>query len=130
MDAVALGFADHVFDVVACLQNGISAFKVDQRDLIREAVRVTRPGGVALFSSYAERFWDHRLAWFKLQADEGLLGEIDWDQTGDGVIVCKDGFRATTVSPEEFRELAASLDLPCSVREVDESSVFCTLTAR
>lgn len=56
MDAVSLGFADATFDVVVCIQNGISAFKVDQRDLIRESVRVTRAGGMVLLSTYAERF--------------------------------------------------------------------------
>ena len=52
MDAAALGFRDRVFDVVVCIQNGISAFKVDRRALIAEAIRVTRPGGSVLFSSY------------------------------------------------------------------------------
>jgi 2-polyprenyl-6-hydroxyphenyl methylase/3-demethylubiquinone-9 3-methyltransferase len=34
MDAVTLEFADDTFDVVACIQNGISAFHVDQKQLI------------------------------------------------------------------------------------------------
>jgi 2-polyprenyl-6-hydroxyphenyl methylase/3-demethylubiquinone-9 3-methyltransferase len=96
MDAVRLAFGDALFDLVICIQNGISAFKVDQEKLIREAVRVTRQGGRALFSSYAERFWDDRLEWFEIQARHGLIGEIDHDKTGRGIIVGKDGFRATT----------------------------------
>ena len=56
MDAARLGFADKTFDLVACVQNGISAFHVDQRALLAESVRVTRPGGTVLFSSYAEKF--------------------------------------------------------------------------
>lgn len=36
MNAVELGFYDGRFDVVICIQNGISAFRVDQRKLIRE----------------------------------------------------------------------------------------------
>ena len=68
-----------------------------------------------------------RLAWFSLQAAHGLLGEIDMDQTGSGVIVCKDGFRATTVGAEAFRRLVSDLHLDADVEEVDGSSVFCEL---
>jgi 2-polyprenyl-6-hydroxyphenyl methylase/3-demethylubiquinone-9 3-methyltransferase len=127
MNAVAMGFAPAVFDVVVCIQNGISAFGVDQAALLREALRVTRSGGMALFSSYAEGFWSARLEWFELQAAHGLLGEIDFARTGDGVIVCKDGFRATTVSPAHFEALAAALGVQALIEEVDESSVFCQL---
>ncbi len=127
MDAVKLAFRDAVFDVVVCIQNGISAFHVDQRTLIAEAVRVTKVGGTALFSSYSDKFWDERLEWFELQADAGLLGEIDYERTGDGVIVCKDGFTATTVGPDEFRALTAGLNAEVNVTEVDGSSIFCEI---
>jgi SAM-dependent methyltransferase len=129
MDAAALGFREASFDVVVCIQNGISAFQVDQRALMHEALRVTRPGGRALFSSYAAEFWDARLEWFELQAAHGLLGEIDRERTGDGVIVCKDGFRATTVGPDEFAALVVGVAVRASIEVVDGSSVFCELTA-
>ena len=129
MDAARLGFRDGEFDCVVCIQNGISAFHVDQRDLIREAVRVAKPGGTVLFSTYAERFWSDRLEWFELQAEAGLLGEIDYEKTGKGVIVCKDGFTATTVSPEAFRKLTADLDAEVDLVEVDASSLFCEIRA-
>ncbi len=127
-DAVALAFGDRVFDVVVCIQNGICAFRVDQPSLIRESVRVTRPGGRVLLSTYAERFWRDRLEWFELQSDAGLLGEIDWDATGDGVIVCKDGFRASTVGPEQFTAIAGDIGSDLRIDEVDGSSVFCEIT--
>lgn len=127
-DAADLSFHDGTFDVVVCIQNGISAFHVDQQRLISEAVRVTRPGGTALFSSYSDKFWDDRLNWFELQAHHGLLGEIDYDATGDGVIVCKDGFRATTVSPGQFEELASRLGIKPILKEVDRSSLFCIIS--
>jgi SAM-dependent methyltransferase len=130
MDAVRLGFHDDAFDVVVCIQNGISAFHVDQRALIEESLRVTKPGGIALFSSYSERFWPHRLEWFEMQSREGLLGEIDYERTRDGVIVCKDGFTATTVGPEQFADLTAGLDVETRIVEMDESSVFCEITPR
>jgi len=127
MDALALAFADQAFDVVLCIQNGISAFGVDRLALMRESLRVTRPGGRVLFSSYSERFWEHRLEWFRRQSEHGLLGEIDSRATGNGVVVCKDGFRATTVGPAEFRVLAAELDVRPHIEEVDGSSVFCEI---
>jgi 2-polyprenyl-6-hydroxyphenyl methylase/3-demethylubiquinone-9 3-methyltransferase len=129
MDATALEFSDGEFDVVACIQNGICAFGVDQTTLVREAVRVTRPGGRIFFSSYAERFWSHRLRWFELQAEQGLLGEIDHESTGGGMIVCKDGFRAETMSPDRFRSLCSAIGLAPRITEVDGSSLFCELVA-
>jgi len=130
MDAVAMGFTNSVFNVTACIQNGISAFKANQTELIREAVRVTRPGGTVLFSGYSEKFWNDRLEWFQLQSDEGLLGEIDYAKTGDGVIVCKDGFKATTVTPEDFLELVSGLDLYAEIIEVNNSSLFYKIIVR
>ncbi|UCF04715.1 MAG: class I SAM-dependent methyltransferase [bacterium] len=127
MDAVHLGFTRWTFDCVVCIQNGISAFHVDQRALISESIRVTRRGGTVLFSSYSDRFWVDRLRWFEMQADAGLLGEIDRERTGDGVIVCKDGFRATTVLKPQFESLTAGLDADVSVTEVDRSSLFCCI---
>jgi len=127
MDAVNLAFGDPCFDVVVCIQNGISAFHVDQKKLIEEAVRVTRKGGLVLFSSYSAKFWDDRLHWFELQARHGLLGEIDYTRTGDGVIVGRDGFTATTIDEEGFRALTRNLDADVSIIEVDDSSIFCEI---
>ncbi len=129
MDAVKLAFQDDVFDMVVCIQNGISAFHVDQKELIAEAVRVTKAGGTVLFSSYSEKFWPERLEWFRMQSEAGLLGEIDYEKTKDGVIVCKDGFSASTVSESRFRQLTAGLDGRVSLIEIDESSLFCEIIA-
>ena len=130
MNAVELGFDDRQFDVVVCIQNGISAFKVNQRELIREAMRVTRSGGAVLFSSYSERFWEDRLEWFRIQSEHGLIGEIDYDATGDGVIVCKDGFRANTVGPDDFVSLTSDSDIFPKITEVDGSSIFCEIVVK
>ncbi|MBY8996574.1 MAG: class I SAM-dependent methyltransferase [Candidatus Thorarchaeota archaeon] len=127
MDARTLGFHDNSFDKTICIQNGISAFKVEPKELVMESIRVTRNGGSCLFSSYSDFFWNHRLEWFKIQSEMGLLGEIDWEETGNGIIVCKDGFRATTFREEDFRKLASSLSLKAEIVEVDQSSVFCEI---
>lgn len=127
MDAVRLGFQDQVFDCVVCIQNGISAFHVDQRALIDESIRVTKPNGIVLFSSYSDKFWNHRLQWFELQSEAGLLGEIDYEKTKDGVIVCKDGFKSTTVRGEDFLALTVHINADVRIVEVDESSLFCKI---
>jgi 2-polyprenyl-6-hydroxyphenyl methylase/3-demethylubiquinone-9 3-methyltransferase len=127
MDAVELGFRDRQFDLVVCIQNGISAFRVDPGRLIEEAVRVTRAGKRVLFSSYSEHFWEDRLHWFRIQSKYGLIGEIDEDATGGGVIVCKDGFRASTVGPDDFISLISDLDIVPEITEVNGSSIFCEI---
>lgn len=130
MNAVKLAFRDRVFDRVVCIQNGISAFHVSQRDLVWESIRVTRPGGTILFSTYSGKFWEDRLEWFTLQSREGLVGPIDWQKSGDGMIVCEDGFTATTVTPAQFFSLTAGLDVDTQIVEVDESSLFCEIIPR
>ena len=130
MNAINLKFEDGEFDVVLCIQNGISAFHVDKQKLIKEAVRVCRSGGKVLFSSYSDKFWEDRVAWFQLQAEHGLLGEIDNEKTGNGVIVCKDGFKATTVSAKEFLSLTSGLNVVTEIVEVDNSSLFCVMRVK
>lgn len=124
MDAIELGFRDRQFDMVVCIQNGISAFGVDQRKLIAEAMRVTHSGGAVLFSSYSERFWEDRIDWFRIQSQKKLIGEIDDEATGNGVIVCKDGFKASEVSPDDFIDLTSDLGIDPIITEVDNSSFF------
>lgn len=129
MDALRPAFAPGSFDLVCCLQNGISAFRADPRALLEAAVAVTRPGGTVLFSSYADELWQDRLDWFRIQAAHGLVGEIDEAASGDGVIVCKDGFTATTVGRRQFLDLARDLGAAATVQTVAGSSVFCEITA-
>lgn len=125
MNARKLLFPDEAFDVVLCLQNGISAFHIDRRKLILEAVRVTKKGGIILFSSYSEKIWEERLKWFQLQSDAGLLGIIDYEKTSNGNIVCEDGFTATTVDDKKFYQLISGIsNIHASVEEIDESSIF------
>ncbi|MFQ6093602.1 MAG: class I SAM-dependent methyltransferase [bacterium] len=61
------------------------------------------------------------------QSAAGFLGEIDLEKTRDGVIVCKDGFIATTVRPHQFLSLTAECNVDTRIVEVDESSLFCEM---
>jgi 2-polyprenyl-6-hydroxyphenyl methylase/3-demethylubiquinone-9 3-methyltransferase len=124
MDAAYQGFQSEQFDIVLCIQNGLSAFKIEPIRLIEETMRVTKKGGLCLFSSYSDKFWNDRLEWFVAQSETGLLGEIDYDETKDGVIVCKDGFRSSTYSKEDFQEFSLQLSLDSDIVEVDNSSLF------
>lgn len=128
MDAIAMTFSDETMNLVLCLQNGISAFHVDQTQLLRETLRVTRRGGTAVFSTYSPKIWVDRLHWFEQQSEAGLIGEIDHEKSEAGVIVCKDGFTATTLTAADFRALATGLDVTVRIEEVDNSSIMCLLT--
>lgn len=129
MDSIQLGFRDGAFDLTICIQNGICAFAVDHEQLFREATRVTRSGGLVMFSTYTPQFWEHRLEWFEIQSAHHLIGEIDYHATGNGMIVCKDGFRATTADRPTFEKLAANLGVTPQITEVDGSSLFCEFVA-
>ena len=111
------------FDVVLCLQNGLSAMRADST-VINKILGVLAPGGTAYFSSYSSNFWDFRVKWFEEQASKGLLGELDYDKTQNGVIICKDGFKALTHSPEDFHKIGEDSGYPFKVQEVDGSSLF------
>jgi 2-polyprenyl-6-hydroxyphenyl methylase/3-demethylubiquinone-9 3-methyltransferase len=128
MNAARLAFPDNTFDRVICIQNGISAFHVPPDLLVAESIRVTRPGGLALFASYSEKFWEHRLEWFRIQSEHGLVGELDPEKTKNGEIVGRDGFHATTFSADDFSALMSGLDVSYQIQEVDNSSLFCIIT--
>ncbi len=112
-----------LFDVILCLQNGLSAMRADST-VIHKIFETLAPGGTAYFSSYSASFWDFRLKWFEEQASKELLGEIDYTKTQNGVIVCKGGFKATTYSPEDLQKIGEESGYPYRVQEVDESSLF------
>lgn len=119
---------DREFDVVICLQNGLSAVKAERpEELVAKSLRALKSGGRAFFSTFHADFWETRVQWFKEQADKGLLGELDMEKTKDGVIVCRDGFRADTFKPEDFERLGRASGLKWELAEVDNSSLFLVL---
>lgn len=122
MDARHIRF-DEKFDAVICLQNGLSAIRAKEAE-IDAIIDLLAPGGAAYFSTYSARFWDWRIKWFEEQTEKKLLGELDYGKTKDGVIVCKDGFRATTQTPEDYESIGRRAGLPYEIAEVDGSSLF------
>mgnify|MGYP003583755159 CR=1 FL=1 len=130
MNASNLKFNDNTFDITLCLQNGISAFKLEPLALIRESLRVTKKGGLLLISTYSDKIWDARLKWFELQANEGLIGDIDYQLTKNGCIVCKDNFTATTYTKDDFTILASHFDVEVQITEYDNSILFCEMVKK
>ena len=126
-NAYRLDFVD-TFDVILCLQNGLSALKGEPLELIKISMDAMLKGGRAYFSTYSAKFWQHRLAWFREQVNKGLLGEFDEEQTKDGVIVCKDGFRAVTFTENDFVKFGDASGCRYEIQEVDESSLFLIIT--
>lgn len=127
MTARNLTFEQHRFNVVLGIQNAISALKIDPTHLIRESLRVTKKGGKLILSTYSEKIWNDRLDWFIQQSEQGLLGEIDMEKTGDGIIVCKDGFQASTFTIDKFEKLTKEMKLQATIEEIDQSSIFCVI---
>lgn len=123
MDAHRLRFED-TFDMVLCLQNGLSAMEIEPMGYIQEIVQLLSAGGKAFFSSYSPDFWEYRVAWFQEQAEKGLLGELDLEKTKDGVIICKNGFCSTTYSAKELEMTGRASGYKYQVTEVDKSSIF------
>ena len=123
MDANNLTFKEK-FDVILCLQNGLSAMKADSPEFIERILENVVTGGTVYFSTYSENFWDCRLLWFKEQAEKGLLGDIDLDKTKDGVIVCKDGFKAITHTKKDLELIGRWSGYEYKIQEIDQSSVF------
>ena len=124
MNAGNLTFEEGKFDVVFAIQNGMSAFKIDPQELVRECLKVTKKGGKVIFSSYSDKIWDARLKWFLKQAEVGVIGEIDMEKTGEGIIVGKDGFKATTFTKNDFSDLSVDVDVNSYIQEIDQSSIF------
>lgn len=56
-----------------------------------------------------------------------MIGAIDDDATGDGVIVCRDGFKATTLDEDDFLALTRGSGGAREIVEVDESTLFCVI---
>ncbi|MGC9778896.1 MAG: class I SAM-dependent methyltransferase [Candidatus Heimdallarchaeota archaeon] len=128
MNAKSMDFKEQSFDVVIGIQNSISAFKVKPEELTKESLRVTKQNGKVIFSSYSDKIWQERLDWFAEQSEEGLLGEINFMKTGKGVIICKDGFKATTFTKDNFEKLLRKMKLKGIIIEIDNSSIFCVIS--
>lgn len=124
MDVHDIEYSDS-FDAVLCLQNGLSAVKAEVPELFAaKTIKALKKGGKAYFSTYHPKFWEQRLAWFQEQSKKELIGELDMEKTQNGIIICKDGFRATTHSIADLEKIGRSTNCLWQIFEVDDSSIF------
>lgn len=114
------------YDRILCLQNGLSAMRISPEEVSAWLEHLEVKGKI-IISSYSDKFWETRLLWFEEQADKGLLGKLDRERSKNGVIVCEDGFRATTASYEDFLNIAKVCGCAYTIQEVDESILFLLL---
>ncbi len=124
MSVEHLDFADNSFDLVLCTQNGLSAFGIEPIVVVKEACRITKHDGRLFCCTYAKSFWPSRLQWFRSQVQAGLLAAIDETKTGDGVVACVDGFRSSSMTGEQFREIASALNLVVDIVELPSGSLI------
>jgi len=129
MDAYNLSYREK-FDIALCLQNGLSAIKGRQQELVDGVMKTIKTNGSAYFSTYSEKFWKYRLEWFVEQSEKGLIGEIDIENTKDGVICCKDGFKAITLNENDLKKFGKQSGYEYEIEEVDESSLFLVITKK
>jgi len=128
MDACNLEFSDNEFDMVYCIQNGISAFNDNPESLLAEALRVTKIRGRVIFSSYSEKFWLPRLRWFMLQAKIGAFEEIDLQKSlNNNTIVTKTGLKMENMTTGGFLNLCNSMGVEGNITEIDNSLIFCEI---
>jgi len=127
MDAHELNLSEK-FDCILCLQNGLSSMKLNSQENISKMLDLLNVNGKLFISSYSDKIWEQRLEWFQEQTTKQLLGKIDMSKTKDGVIICEDGFKATTTTIEQLREIGETTGYEYFVVEVEQSSTFLVIT--
>lgn len=123
MDAHSMNYREE-FDMVLCLQNGLSSVKGQPFNIVKRSLDALLPGGRAFFSTYSDLFWEWRVAWFQEQAEKCLLGELDMEKCGGGKIVCKDGFTAVTFTVGDLEALGKRTGQPYRIETAANSSLF------
>ena len=63
---------ENTFDVILCMQNGLSSMGVNAT-LVGKLLEMLSPNGMAFFSTYSDKIWDYRVKWFEEQAEKGYV---------------------------------------------------------
>lgn len=100
-----LPFAEGSFDAVVCAQNTWGLLGEEKLPTLREAARVTRPGGKLLFVVYSEASVVPRTEWYMDMQRRGLMAPLDWASSGPELLVTEDGHASECFRGERLERL-------------------------
>jgi SAM-dependent methyltransferase len=86
-----LPFTDGSFDAVLCAQNTLGLLGEEKLPTLREAARVTRPGGKLVFVVYSEFSIVPRVEWYTQMLQQGMMAPVDWARSGPELLLTEDG---------------------------------------
>ncbi|MCP4430248.1 MAG: class I SAM-dependent methyltransferase [Gammaproteobacteria bacterium] len=124
-DVTSIDSPDNSYDLVLCMQNGLSAFGNNPLNVVRESCRVLNETGKLICCTYSEKIWPDRLKWFREQSNAGLLSPVDEGKTGNNIVVCQDGFTSSAMSRSEFKFISNELNLAHEIYEIESGSLIC-----
>lgn len=118
--AWGLPFADASFDVVVCAQNTLGLMGAGKPEALREAKRVTRPGGRLVFVVYSESSLVPRLEWYARMHRRGQMASIDWARSGPELLVTEDGHGSECFRRERLEQLFTAAGLAPEIEPLGE----------
>lgn len=118
--ASRLPFADASFDAVVCAQNTFGLLGEAKLPTLREAVRVTRPGGRLLLVVYSEFSVVPRIEWYTEENRRGMMAPLDWSRSHAELLVTTDGHASECFRRERLEELFAAAGLAPRLERLGE----------
>ncbi len=115
-----LPFADSSFDAVLCAQNTLGLLGEEKLPTLREAARVTRPGGKLVFVVYSEFSIIPRVEWYTQMLQQGMMAPIDWAQSGPELLLTEDGHASECFRRQRLEALFAEAGLMSRLARVGE----------
>ncbi|MFQ5664493.1 MAG: class I SAM-dependent methyltransferase [Terriglobia bacterium] len=100
-----LPFADSAFDGVVCAQSTLGLLGEEKLAALREAARVTRPGGRLLFVVYSELSMVPRAEWYTEMHRRGMMAPLDWGRSTPDLLLTEDGHASECFRHERLEEL-------------------------
>ncbi|MFB3154037.1 MAG: class I SAM-dependent methyltransferase, partial [Candidatus Acidiferrales bacterium] len=115
-----LPFADAAFDVVIRAQNTLGLLGEQKLPTVQEAVRVTRPGGRALFVLYSEFSLVPRAEWYMQMHRRGLMAILDWSRSTLELMVTEDGHASGCFRRRSLEELFRAAGLTPRIQRLGD----------
>jgi len=126
--AGALPFADGSFEAVVCAQNTFGLLGDEKLATLREAARVTRPGGSLLFVVYSEYSVIPRIEWYSEMNRRGMMSPLDWARSTPELLTTGDGYGSECFRRERLQKLFSGAGLAPRIEPLGE--IYWVVTAR